>query len=69
MLVTTTPIIEGGTILEYCGIVFGEVTSGIDFTKDFFMNITNFIGGRSESYEHEVINARERAIDEMCERA
>jgi len=66
---TTTPTIEGKHILEYKGIVFGEIVSGVDFIKDFAAGITNFFGGRSGSYEGELIEARENAIKEMVERA
>lgn len=69
MIVTTTPTIEGHTITEYYGIVFGEVISGVDFVKDFAASITNFFGGRSGSYESELIQARSSAIEEMCNRA
>ena len=69
MLLSTTPSIEGRTIREYRGVVFGEVVNGIDFTRDFFASITNFIGGRSTGYEQEMINARADALTEMCERA
>lgn len=31
MILTTTPSIEGKEIMEYKGIVFGEVISGINF--------------------------------------
>lgn len=69
MLSTTTPTIEGKEIVEYKGIVFGEVIAGIDFIKDFAAGLTNFFGGRSKSYEGELIQARENAIKEMEERA
>lgn len=69
MIVTTTPTIEGKKIVDYKGIVFGEVISGVDFIKDFAAGLTNFFGGRSGSYEGELIQARERAIAEMTERA
>lgn len=69
MFVTTTSTVEGGNILEYCGVVFGEATSGIDFAGDFIANIANLTGGRSGVYEHEIINAREKAVEKMCERA
>lgn len=69
MITTTTPSIEGKEIVEYRGIVFGEVISGIDFVKDFAAGLTNFFGGRSKSYEGELIQARENAISEMEERA
>lgn len=69
MIVTTTPSIEGKEIIEYKGIVFGEVISGVDFVKDFAAGLTNFFGGRSRSYEGELIQAREDAIREMEQRA
>lgn len=69
MISTTTPGIEGKRILEYKGIVFGEVIAGVDFLKDFAAGLTNFFGGRSGSYEEELIRARESAISEMEERA
>ncbi len=69
MITTTTPSIEGKTIVEYKGIVFGEVVSGVDFVKDFAAGLTNFFGGRSGSYEGELIEARENALLEMEKRA
>ncbi|HPU42479.1 MAG TPA: putative heavy metal-binding protein [Acetivibrio clariflavus] len=69
MIVTTTPSIEGKKILEYKGIVFGEVVSGVNFIKDFAAGLTNFFGGRSNSYEGELVEARENAIAEMKKRA
>ncbi len=69
MITTTTPTIEGRTIIEYKGIVFGEVISGVDFIKDFAASLSNFFGGRSGSYEGELIQARENAIREMESRA
>lgn len=69
MIITTTPAFEGTPIKEYRGIVCGEVISGVNFVKDFAAGITNFFGGRSNSYEGELIDAREQAIGEMCARA
>ena len=69
MIVSTTPTLEGKKIVEYKGIVFGEVVAGVDFIKDFAAGLTNFFGGRSGSYEGELIEARESAIAEMKERA
>ena len=62
MITTTTPSVEGKRIIEYKGIVFGEVISGVNFVKDIAASFTNFFGGRSESYEKELIQAREDAI-------
>lgn len=69
MIITTTNSIEGKTISEYKGIVFGEVVAGVNFVKDFAAGLTNFFGGRSSSYEGEIIEARENAISEMKDRA
>ena len=69
MITTTTPSVEGKRIIEYKGIVFGEVISGVNFVKDIAASFTNFFGGRSESYEKELIQAREDAIKEMESRA
>lgn len=69
MIITTTPAIEGKKIVEYKGVVFGEVISGVNFIKDFAAGLSNFFGGRSESYEEELISARESAMKEMEQRA
>ncbi|TJX60754.1 putative heavy metal-binding protein [Soehngenia saccharolytica] len=69
MIVTTTPNVDGKNIIEYKDIVFGEVILGVDFIKDFAAGLSNFFGGRSKSYEGELIEARETAIIEMKERA
>ena len=69
MIVTTTPSVEGKKIVEYKGIVFGEVVSGVNFLKDFAAGMRNFFGGRSGSYEEELLAARTQALEEMEKRA
>lgn len=69
MIVTTTPSVEGRRITEYRGVVFGEVITGIDFVKDFAAGFSNFFGGRSSSYEEELMGAREQAMRELEQRA
>ena len=69
MILTTTPTVEGRTIREYKGVVFGEVISGVNFFRDIAASIRDLVGGRSGSYEEELINARSQAMDEMVERA
>ena len=69
MILTTTPSVEGHTITEYKGVVFGEVISGVNFIRDFAASIRNIVGGRSGSYEEELITARTKAMNEMSERA
>ena len=69
MLLTTTPAVEGHRIIEYKGVVFGEIISGVDFMKDFAAGLSNFFGGRSGTYEQELIGARDAAMQELEQRA
>jgi uncharacterized protein YbjQ (UPF0145 family) len=55
--------------MEYQGIVFGEVITGINVIKDIAAGLTNFFGGRSSSYEDELMQAREKALKELQNRA
>lgn len=69
MIITTTPGIEGKTIIEYNGIVFGEVITGINVLKDIGAGLRNFFGGCSQGYEEELMQARDSAMAEMEQRA
>ena len=69
MILTTTPTIEGKQIVNYHGIVFGEVIAGVNFVRDFFAGVRNIVGGRSGSYENELTKAREAALLELEQRA
>ena len=69
MLITTTPSFEGKKIVEYKGSVFGEVVSGVNFIKDFMGGLRDIVGGRSGTYENELAEARDNAVEEMMHRA
>lgn len=69
MIITTTPNIEGHKIVEYKGIVSGEVIFGMNFLKDFGASIRDFFGGRSNSYEDAMLEGRKTALQEMESRA
>lgn len=69
MIMTTTPSVEGKTVSEYRGVVFGEVITGINVLKDIGAGLRNFFGGRSQGYEEELLMAREQALSEMEQRA
>ena len=49
MIVTTTQSIQGYEIREYKGLVSGEVIFGLNFVKDIFASVRDFIGGRSNT--------------------
>lgn len=69
MIITTTQSVEGHEIVDYKGIVFGEVISGVNVVRDFAAGLSNFFGGRSGAYEEELMNARNQALREMEQRA
>ena len=69
MLITTTDNIIGKSIKEYRGIVFGEVSNGINYAKDYAIAFRNITGGRSAELEDELISTRADAINEMIGRA
>ena len=43
--------------------------TGVNILKDFAAGVRNIFGGRSQSYEDELLQAREEALREMEERA
>lgn len=65
MIITTTPNVENHQIVEYKGLVFGEVVSGANFIRDFLAGITDVIGGRSGAYESKLNSARKEALQEL----
>ena len=69
MIITTTNAVEGRSIREYKGIVFGEVITGINMFKDIGAGLRNIFGGRSQGYEEELQTARQEALAEMGQRA
>lgn len=54
MQFSTTPTLEGQSIVEYCGVVMGEAILGANIFRDFFAGIRDIVGGRSGAYEKEL---------------
>ena len=69
MQFSTTPTLEGQTIVEYCGVVTGEAILGANIFRDFFAGIRDIVGGRSGAYEKELRKAREIAFEELGSQA
>ena len=69
MLLTTTPNIQGREITQYFGIVSGETIIGDNLVKDFFAGIRDIVGGRANSYESVLREAKESALQEMSDQA
>jgi uncharacterized protein YbjQ (UPF0145 family) len=69
MLVTTTNTIEGKRITQYFGLVASETILGANLFRDIFASVRDIVGGRSNSYEEVLNDARETAVAEMIEKA
>ena len=69
MLLFTTPILEGHPVRQYLGIVTAETIIGANFLRDLAANVRDFFGGRSQSYEDVLIEAKHTALKELEERA
>jgi uncharacterized protein YbjQ (UPF0145 family) len=69
MILSTTPQIEGYPIREYKGVVTGETIIGANFIKDIMAGVRDFFGGRAESYERVLQQAKDIAMQEMMQRA
>lgn len=69
MIITTTPTVEWKHITKYQGIVFWEVISWVNIVKDLFAWIRDIVWWRSNSYETELVEARNAALQELAQRA
>lgn len=69
MIITTTESIEGKKISEYLGIVSGDAVMGTNIFRDMFAGIRDIVGGRSGSYEKELRNAKEAALEALADEA
>ena len=69
MLLSTTPTLEGHPVRQYLGIVTADTIIGANFLRDLAANVRDFFGGRSQSYEDVLIEAKHTARPELAERA
>lgn len=69
MIITTIQDVPGMEIVEYRGLVTGEVVAGINVVKDIGAGLRNLFGGRIKGYEDEIIQARAEVLKELEARA
>ena len=69
MILSTTPTLEGKHITNYFGVVTGETIIGANIVRDLFAGIRDIVGGRAESYEEVLREAKDSALNEMSARA
>ena len=69
MITTTTNNIEGRPVQQYLGVVSSEAIIGANIIKDLFAGIRDIVGGRSNTYERVIDEARRDAMNELIEKA
>ena len=69
MIYATTNILEGYQIEKYLGVIAGEAIMGANVFKDFSAGIRDIVGGRSGSYENELRQAKELAMEDLTAKA
>lgn len=69
MIYATTNILEGYRIEKYLGVIAGEAIMGANAFKDFSAGIRDIVGGRSGSYEKELRQAKELAMEDLTAKA
>jgi uncharacterized protein YbjQ (UPF0145 family) len=69
ILLSNVETIPGRSILEHYGIVSGSTVRAKNFGKDFLAGLRNVIGGELPEYTELLREAREQAVERMCEAA
>lgn len=69
MITTTTNNIEGKPVQQYLGVISAESIIGANILKDLFASIRDIVGGRSETYEKVIKEARNNAMTELVQKA
>ena len=69
ILVTTTSSLDGWRITNYIGVVTSHVVAGTGFFSDFAAGLTDFFGGRSETYRKQLESIDNEAIAELKSKA
>lgn len=69
MIVTTTPSIDGKNIDAYLGVITGEAIVGVNIFRDLFASVRDIVGGRTQSYERVLDEARQLAQKDLVDSA
>jgi uncharacterized protein YbjQ (UPF0145 family) len=69
MIVTTTNTVEGPKVVEYLGVAQGCAVMGSNLFRDFFASVRDIVGGRVESYETVLTDAKNAALDDLLRHA
>ncbi|HEY6434995.1 MAG TPA: YbjQ family protein, partial [Ignavibacteriaceae bacterium] len=68
-ILSTTPTLEGYKIKKYYGTVTSHVVAGTGLFSDFAAGMSDVFGGRSESYQKQLISIKEEVLKRLKEEA
>ena len=69
MLIVNTDVLQDRKIESYHGMVVGSTILGMNIVKDVFANFRDVFGGRSNTYEQGLEEAKNIVLKEMQEQA
>lgn len=69
MIISTAPSIEGYRITQTIDVITSECVFGLNFFKDFFTAVTDFFGGRSNTAQSALRDARKTCLNELKKEA
>jgi uncharacterized protein YbjQ (UPF0145 family) len=65
MLIVTTPSVEGKSVTQHLGPVYGQCVVGAGSLKSFISGVKDVLGARVIVLEDEVRHARDLAVKDM----
>lgn len=65
MVVTTSHVVDGFAATRQLGVVTAECVFGLNAIKDFFTSVSDVFGGRSQTAQSALRDAREYCITEL----
>ena len=64
-IISTTPTLEGYKIKNYFGTLTSHVVAGTGLFSDFAASMSDIFGGRSESYQKQLISLKEEVFKSL----
>lgn len=69
MLISNLEVVPGARVISHLGLVQGSTVKAKHVGKDILAGLKNVVGGELRSYTELLEEARQEAIDRMCEQA
>jgi len=69
IILTTAPSLEGYKVIETLEIITAECVYGMNMLRDIFASFTDIFGGRSESSQRVLRDARKTCLNELKKEA